>query len=221
MTHDLQRRGSGQSSRIQLKVPSGALLQQISSVPTITSFDKLRRKGNTTATVQRAGLGFAVSVDSPTSNVIGAANAGNYGDKSSEYDETDEKYVQLSDSESTDDYLDSNGSVSLSFEGSNRLIIDFLNENTSDDRLLDAIAKFCVFLCSQPYRNGKSASTVMVYFAGVLGISRDGTIFERPSNYAPKLSAFVHMARLCVLEVTLPRFPYPRLGWRAQTDWKA
>jgi hypothetical protein len=24
------------------------------------------------------------------------------------------------------------------------------------------------------------------------------------------------MARLCVLEVTLPQFPYPRLGWRAR-----
>jgi hypothetical protein len=52
--------------------------------------------------------------------------------------------------------------------------------------------------------------------AGVLGIFRDGTTFERPSSSTPKLSAFVHMARLCVLEVTLPRIPYPRLGWRAR-----
>jgi hypothetical protein len=176
--------------------PSDALLQQTSSTSTTTSFDRLRRKGNTTATAQRAGVDLAVSVDSPDSNVIGATNAGNYGDESSEYDETDEEYVQMSDSESADDHPDSNGSVSPSSEGSNGPMIDLFNENTSDDRLLDAIAKFCVFLCPQPYRDGKSASTVMVYFAGVLGISRDRTTFERPSDYTPKLSAFVHMARL-------------------------
>jgi hypothetical protein len=56
----------------------------------------------------------------------------------------------------------------------------------------------------------------MVYFAGVLGISPDGTTFERPSNYTPKLSALVHIARLCLLEATLPRFSYPRLGWDAR-----
>lgn len=122
----------------------------------------------------------------------------------------------MSDSESTDDHADLNGSVSPSSKGSKGQLIDLFNETMPVDRLLDAIAKFCVFLCSQPYRDGKSASTVMVYFAVVLGISRDGTTFERPSNCTPKLSAFVHMARLCVFEITLPRFPYPRLGWRAR-----
>lgn len=54
---------------------------------------------------------------------------------------------------------------------------------------------------------------MIVYFAGVLGISQDGSTFERPSNYTPKLSALIHVARLCLLEATLPRFGYPRLGW--------
>lgn len=122
----------------------------------------------------------------------------------------------MSDSESTDDHADLNGSVSPSSKGSKGQLIDLFNETMPVDRLLDAIAKFCVFFCSQPYRDGKSASTVMVYFAVVLGISRDGTTFERPSNCTPKLSAFVHTTRLRVLEITLPRFPYPRLGWRAR-----
>jgi hypothetical protein len=197
-------------------VPSDVLLQQTSSVAPTTSSDRLRRKSKYTATAQRAGVGFASSVDSPASNVIGTIDEGDYADESGEYDETDEKYVQMSGSESADDHEDSNGSVSRSCEGSDTSMIDLFDETTSDDRLLDAIAQFCVFLCSQPYRDGKLASTVMVYFAGVLGISRDGTTFERPSNYTPKLSALVHMARLCVLEATLPRFPYPRLGWHAR-----
>jgi hypothetical protein len=192
------------------------LLQQTSSVSPTTSFDRLRRKGKYTAIAQRTGVGLAISVDSPASSVIWAINEGDHADESDEYDETGEEYVQMSGSESVDGHADSGSSVSRSSEGSNGTMIDLFEETTFDDRLLDAIAQFCVFLCSQPYRDGKSASTVMVYFAGVLGISRDGTTFERPSNYTPKLSAFVHMARLCALEVTLPRFPYPRLGWRAR-----
>jgi len=56
----------------------------------------------------------------------------------------------------------------------------------------------------------------MVYLAGILGNSKDGTTFERPSNYTPNLSALVHCARLCLLEATLPRFAYPSLGWSAR-----
>jgi hypothetical protein len=197
-------------------VSSDVLLQQESSVSPSTSFDRLRRKDKYIALAQRAGAGLAISADSPASNVIGAINEGNRADESDEYDETDAEYVQTSGSESADDHADSDGSVSQSSEGSNGPMMDLFDDTTSDDRLLDAIAQFCVFLCSQPYRDGKSASTVMVYFAGVLGISRDGTTFERPSNYTPKLSALVDMARLYVLEATLPRFPYPRLGWHAR-----
>lgn len=69
---------------------SGALPHQASSVSTTTSFDRLGRKGTTTATAQRAGAGLAVSMDSPASNVIGAIDARDYGDESNEYDETDE-----------------------------------------------------------------------------------------------------------------------------------
>jgi hypothetical protein len=84
------------------------------------------------------------------------------------------------------------------------------------DPASDAIARFSVFLCTESFRDGASASTVMVYFAGVLGISQDGSTFERPSNYTSKLSALVHCARLCLLEATLPRFAHPRIGWNAR-----
>jgi hypothetical protein len=197
-------------------MPSDVLLQQKSSVSPSTSLKRLRRNGKYTATIQRAGAGLAISVDSPDSSAIGAINEGDRADESDEYNETNAEYVQTSGSESADDHADSDGFVSQSSEGSNSPMMDLFDDTTSDDRLLGAIAQFCVFLCSQPYRDGKSAPTVMVYFAGVLGVSRDGTAFERPSNYTQKLSAFVHMARLCVLEATLPRFPYPRLGWRAR-----
>lgn len=102
------------------------------------------------------------------------------------------------------------------YEAPEKMIANPAGQSETEDRLLDAVAQFCVFLCTEPYRDGKSASTVMVYFAGILGISPDGTTFERHSNYTPKLSALVHVATLCLLEATLPRFGYPSLGWDAR-----
>jgi hypothetical protein len=82
------------------------LLQQTSSVSPTTSFNRLRRKGKYTAIAQRAGVGLAISVDSPASSVIGAISEGDHADESDEYDETDEEYVQMSGSESADDHAD-------------------------------------------------------------------------------------------------------------------
>jgi hypothetical protein len=87
-------------------VPSDVLLQQTSSVSPTTSFNRLRRKGKYTAIAQRAGVGLAISVDSPASSVIGAISEGDHADESDEYDETDEEYVQMSGSESADDHAD-------------------------------------------------------------------------------------------------------------------
>jgi hypothetical protein len=55
-----------------------------------------------------------------------------------------------------------------------------------------------------------------VYFSGVLGISSDGSTFERPINYTPRLSGLVYYARLFILESTLPRFAHPYVGWKAR-----
>jgi hypothetical protein len=69
-------------------MPSDVLLQLKSLVSPTTSFDRLRRKGKYTATVQRAGVGLAILVDSLASIVIGAIDEGDRADESDEYDET-------------------------------------------------------------------------------------------------------------------------------------
>lgn len=133
-------------------------------------------------------------------------------------DEADEDDATTLASTSADEDVDwSRSTLRTALCGSPGQRVEALTtQKGHEDSLLAAVARFCVSLCSEPYRDGKSASTVMVYFAGVLGISQDGTTFERPSNYTPKLSALVHVARLCLLEATLPRFSYPRLGWNAR-----
>jgi hypothetical protein len=88
-----------------------------------------------------------------------------------------------------------------------------VNVALSESLLQDSVAKFCTYICTEPYRDGKAGTTIMVYLAGVLGIAQDGVSFERPKNYTSKLSAILHSARLCLLEATLPRFPHVSLGW--------
>lgn len=84
------------------------------------------------------------------------------------------------------------------------------------DDLDDAVADFSYHLCTEEFANGLPSSTAVVYFSGILGFTPDGSTFERPSRYTPKLSAIIHCIRLCMLERILPRFPHPKIGWPAR-----
>ncbi|KAL2137466.1 hypothetical protein VTI28DRAFT_9592 [Corynascus sepedonium] len=78
--------------------------------------------------------------------------------------------------------------------------------STPDDQ--DALLQLASFLVTEPFQDGQASSTLLVYFSGVAGLSTDGSWFERPSRYTPKLSALIYCARLILLETTLPRFAY-------------
>jgi hypothetical protein len=135
-------------------------------------------------------------------------------------DATDDEYVQASDIESEGGSPDTSSSprdscsdddaTTCQPQGVRRLA----SAKSADfDPLLTRAACFCAFLCMEPFHDGKSGTTIMVYFAGVLAIGQDGITFERPGNYTSKLSALIHSARLCMLEATLPRFPHPDISW--------
>jgi hypothetical protein len=142
-----------------------------------------------------------------------------------ESEETDDEYVHLLVNDSPDDGPSSPAACKDSWPDDNGISVQphvgrvpgsesSMVISASDDPLLTPVAQFCAFICTEAFHNGKSSSTIMIYFAGVLGIVQDGLSFERPSNYTSKLSAIIHIARLCLLEVTLPRFPHPHLSWR-------
>lgn len=219
------------------EVPAHGVLpsQESSSSPPAVSHVTKRGKGARTSKPKRFGTnnGFsAASSHEDTIEIISDSDC--VEDSHEDDDDADDEYVPLSASisedEADEDDAVSLGSVSVGedadrvqsalrtalYEAHEKMIANPAGQSEVEDRLLDAVAQFCVFLCTEPYHDGKSASTVMVYFAGILGISLDGTTFERPSNYTPKLSALVHIARLCLLEATLPRFGYPSLGWDAR-----
>ena len=82
--------------------------------------------------------------------------------------------------------------------------------------LADAAGEFFAFLCTEEFVESQSSSALLVYFCGTLGFSPDGLRFERPRNYTPKLSAMIYCVRICLLEVTLPRFAHSSATWGAR-----
>jgi hypothetical protein len=110
-------------------------------------------------------------------------------------DDTDEDYVQASSiacgynsasMSSSVEPADDESDHGIILPSQDRSSATYTSDTRADLRdnnlLLHSVAEFCTFPCKEPFRNGRSSSTVMVYFAGITGISKDGTTFERPSN---------------------------------------
>lgn len=72
----------------------------------------------------------------------------------------------------------------------------------------DVVLRFLNFLATEENIDGTPASTLLVYFSSVLGISNDNMTFEQPSNYTPELSGLIHCGRLIFLESLLPQFSF-------------
>jgi hypothetical protein len=72
------------------------------------------------------------------------------------------------------------------------------------DDLDDTIGKFSYHLCTEEFDDGLPSSTAIVYFSGLLGFTPDGSTFEKPGKYTPKLSAMIYCIRLCVLDGCFP-----------------
>lgn len=144
-------------------------------------------------------------------------------DGDTDSDTSDDDYEGLSDTASTQDRSRSRLNPNEYIEGEEVTMeprvsrryraAAVANEEMLAESFQDSVAELCAYICTEPYRDGKSGTTIMVYLAGVLGISQDDMSFERPKNYTSKLSAILHSARLCLLEATLPRVPHASLGW--------
>jgi hypothetical protein len=81
------------------------------------------------------------------------------------------------------------------------------------EKIAESIGELSAFLCREEFSDGEPNSTILVYFSGILGFSRDGSTFERVRNYTPKLSALIYCARLCLLELILPRYSHAGIRW--------
>ncbi|KAH7361356.1 hypothetical protein BKA66DRAFT_592980 [Pyrenochaeta sp. MPI-SDFR-AT-0127] len=89
-------------------------------------------------------------------------------------------------------------------------------DSSADSVLEDLVLRLGHFLVTEKYEDGQPCSTPLVYFSSVLGISADGSTFERAAYYTPKLSGMIYCARLIFLESTLARFAHHYIGWKAR-----
>ena len=84
------------------------------------------------------------------------------------------------------------------------------------EKLIDQVGALSIFLCKESFFDGQSSSTLLVYYSAILGLCHAGSTFDRPGNYAPKLSALIYSIRLCLLESCLPRFEHSLPHWPAR-----
>ena len=81
------------------------------------------------------------------------------------------------------------------------------------EQLGDLTGALAAAFCEEEFRDGRAASTLAIYFSGVLSLSPDGHTFQRSTNYTSKLAALIYCTRLVLLEATLPRHGHSYIGW--------
>ena len=123
--------------------------------------------------------------------------------------------------EASDDSLEclSTRAIKIAKDGTGEKIASSCDRNVDDtvqEKMADIVGHLSYSLCCEEFVDGQSSTTMLVYFCAVLGISNDGSTFDRPRNYTPKLSALIHSARLVCLEAALPRHRHSHVGWDAR-----
>ncbi|CAG1982111.1 unnamed protein product [Fusarium graminearum] len=80
------------------------------------------------------------------------------------------------------------------------------------DNFLELLYEVCLTLCTETYISGQPGSTLLVYFSGILGFSKDCQHFLLARQYCPQLSGLIYMQRLLLLERALSLRPYHTIG---------
>ncbi len=87
----------------------------------------------------------------------------------------------------------------------------------AQDRQLDVVLRFCLFMAMEEFDDGQASSTLLVYFSAVCGLSGDnGAEFARPATYTTHLSGLIYCTRLIILEGILPRVAHEYIGLPAR-----
>jgi hypothetical protein len=84
-------------------------------------------------------------------------------------------------------------------------------EPSAVDKLAELVLELSAFFAMEEFSDGQPASSLLVYFSGILGMSRDGT-YQKIRNFTPNLAALIYYLRFVFLEWTLPYRDYPYIG---------
>ncbi|CAG1963292.1 unnamed protein product [Fusarium graminearum] len=94
------------------------------------------------------------------------------------------------------------------------------NENPDLAEMLERLFGLVIAFSTEEVVDGRPASTLLVYFSGILGFTTDSTGFLPARSYTSNLAALIFTQRLLFLEYALPARAYISLGitQRPQTD---
>ncbi|KAF9767933.1 hypothetical protein IL306_014834, partial [Fusarium sp. DS 682] len=93
-------------------------------------------------------------------------------------------------------------------------------DDMMNDESADAVLRFCFEMVTEDFEDGKSSSTLLVYFSAVRGLSKEeGNEYLRPARYTPILSRLIYCTRLVFLEAILPRRAHPYAGFAARSRY--
>lgn len=144
--------------------------QQSNASPPAVSYVTKRGKGARTSKPKRSGTNNGLSAASSHEDTIEIINDSDcIEDSDEEDDDADDEFVPLSASTSEDE-ADEDDAVSLGsvsadddadrfqsalrvalYEAPEKMIANPASQSEVEDRLLDAVAQFCAFLCAEPY----------------------------------------------------------------------
>ncbi|KAH6985327.1 hypothetical protein EDB80DRAFT_821764 [Ilyonectria destructans] len=86
-----------------------------------------------------------------------------------------------------------------------------------NDPHADVVLRFYYDMATEDFEDGRSSSSLLVYFSAARGLSRpSGNEYLRPARFTPILAALIYCARLIILETVLPRFPHLYTGLPAR-----
>jgi hypothetical protein len=139
----------------------------------------------------------------------------------------DEVEEEMLDEDLNDDWNESeeeaeedDGKVSYNATNNTFQIIEALpaqqlarfQETSAVGQLTELVLELSAFFAMEEYADGRPASTLLVYFSGILGMSSDGASFKKIRTYTLNLAALIYYERLIFLEWALPYRDYPYLG---------
>ncbi|KAG7408489.1 hypothetical protein Forpe1208_v012076 [Fusarium oxysporum f. sp. rapae] len=85
-------------------------------------------------------------------------------------------------------------------------------ENTDLAEMLERLFGLIMAFSTEEVVDGRPASTLLVYFSGILGFTTDSTGFLPARSYTSNLAALIYTQRLLFLEYALPARAYLFLG---------
>ncbi|KAK1953553.1 hypothetical protein LY78DRAFT_730986 [Colletotrichum sublineola] len=140
-------------------------------------------------------------------------NDSDFDDQQSLVSSNDDEGSQFDDPE--DCFCDDSGQNECSTSSDTQCLrqleaeaVEATGAGSLDELLFELIMLFCM----QEVQDGDPSQTLLVYFSGILGFTKDFQSFQPPRNYTSHLAALIYIQRLLFLEYAVPQRGYTKMG---------